>query len=63
MLTTNSILSMDQGTLYTKPKSEDDYYARYTSAADKAEPTVQQKPRAWSFLGFEFGGPLAIAPR
>lgn len=63
MLSIISIISLDQGKLFPKPKNEDDYYARYTSAADKAKPTVQRKPRAWSFLGFEFGGPLAIAPR
>ena len=63
MLSTNSILSLDQGKLFPKPKNEDDYYARYVTTADKAKPAVQQKPRTGSFLGFAWVGLQAHAQR
>ncbi len=31
MLSTTSILSRDQGKLFPKPKSEDEYYARFVT--------------------------------
>lgn len=61
MLSTNSILSLDQGKLFLKPKNEDDYYARYVTAADKAKPAVQQNLRTGSFLGFAWVGAVWLA--
>lgn len=63
MLSIISIISLDQGKLFPKPKNEDDYFARYLTAADKAEPTVLQKPRSGNFLGSAWGGLLARVPR
>ena len=31
MLSTTSILSRDQGKLFSKPKSEDEYYSRFAA--------------------------------
>ena len=53
MLSTNTILSLDQGKLFAKPKSEDEYYGRYLKEAQK--PNVEQR-HAWHFLGWEWGG-------
>ncbi len=54
MLSIFSITSLDQGKLFPKPKNEDDYYARYMTAADKAEPAVHQKPGVWNFLNIDW---------
>ncbi len=43
MLSVNSITSLDQGKLFCAPKNEDDFYARFTTASDKAKPAIQRK--------------------
>ena len=63
MLSTQNILSFDQGKLFAKPRNEDAYYARYMTAADKVEPAVPQQPRSWNLVRFALGGLLAQVAR
>ena len=42
MLSTLSILSLDQGHLYPKPQSEDEYFARFGSGLE-TEPGVRNE--------------------
>jgi hypothetical protein len=59
MLSIVSITSRDQGKLFPQPKTEDDYFARYLTAADRAEPAVQQTRQVGIFQGFAWGRILA----
>lgn len=56
MLPVNSITSLDQGKLFCAPKNEDEFYARFMTAADKAAPASQKETRNWNFLKFARGG-------
>ena len=52
MLSTNSVLSLDQGKLFPKAKNADEYYARF-SGKEPAAPEAAFKPRRWYFLEFD----------
>lgn len=63
MLSIISITSLDQGKLFPKPKNEDEYFARYLTAADKAEPKGPQTHHSVNFPRFAWAGLLAQALR
>ena len=48
MLSTNSILSLDQGKLFPKPMSEDEFYARFIPKHAPAK--AEKELRLWGFL-------------
>ncbi len=54
MLSTQNILSFDQGKLHPKGQTEDEFYARFV-AKDAPKPGVEKR-QAWHFLGLEWGG-------
>ena len=57
MLSTQNILSLDQGKLFPKPRNEDEYYARFAGRADVAGESA--KTRQWTLWDVAF---LAFRP-
>ena len=49
MLSTQNILSLDQGKLFPHDKTEDAFYARFA----RETPPLEEREH-WHFLGFEF---------
>ena len=61
MLSTTSILSLDQGKLFPQPKTDDAYYARYTR---KGTPDAPEPARhCWRFWRLQWHGLSAVTAK
>jgi len=56
MISVISITSLDQGNLFKEPASEDEYYARFTATAEKADGVGPGKVGTKNFLRLLLAG-------